>query len=182
MDQAYPDEMDRSLLFSLIQILWDRGEANGYAHHMTTDPLPNTPPHEVLLHMAFGDHQVTNWATLVEARTIGAAIRAPQLDEGRDPTTNMFWGIPEISSYPYSGSAIVVWDVGPLRTENGETKGTTPPPIENVPNRDGIDPHGPDASETLDGQAQIAEFLRPEGLVIAVCGDAPCYLDGWAGP
>jgi hypothetical protein len=41
--QAYPNERERSLIFSLIQMLWDRGEPNGYAHHMTTDPLPNTP-------------------------------------------------------------------------------------------------------------------------------------------
>ncbi|MGH2808407.1 MAG: hypothetical protein ACRDKT_14155, partial [Actinomycetota bacterium] len=182
MDQAYPNEIERQLLFSLIQILWDRGEANGYAHHMTDDPLPNTPAHEVLLHMAFGDHQVTNWATLVEARTIGAAIRVPELDPGRDPTADMFWGIEEITSYPYAGSAIVVWDVGPTRVENGETKGTDPPPIENVPNRAGIDPHGPDASETVDGQFQIGTFLTPNGVVNAVCGDAPCYLDGWTGP
>jgi hypothetical protein len=31
------------LWLSQIQLLWDRGEANGYAHHMTSDPLPNTP-------------------------------------------------------------------------------------------------------------------------------------------
>ena len=36
---SYPDELERPLLISLIQMLWDRGEANGYAHHMTSDPL-----------------------------------------------------------------------------------------------------------------------------------------------
>ena len=34
--QNYPNELERPLILSLIQILWDRGEANGYAHHMTT--------------------------------------------------------------------------------------------------------------------------------------------------
>jgi len=182
LNVGYPNRLERQLLYSLIQMLWDRGEANGYAHHMTDDPLPNTPAHEVLLHMAFGDHQVTNWATLVEARTIGAAIRIPELDPGRDPTADMFWGIDDITAYPYSGSAIVVWDVGPLREENGEEKGTPAPPIENFANDQGVDPHGPDASETIEGQLQIAEFLMPDGLVIAICGDRPCYLDGWAGP
>ena len=43
-------------------MLWDRGEADGYAQHMTRDPYPNTPPHKVLLHVAFGDHQVANVA------------------------------------------------------------------------------------------------------------------------
>src|SRR6478672_1055993 len=45
----YPNELERPVLLSLMQLLWDRGEANGYAHNMTTDPLPNTNPHEVLL-------------------------------------------------------------------------------------------------------------------------------------
>ena len=39
----YPNELERPLLLSLIQLLWDRAEANGYAHHMTSDPLPGTP-------------------------------------------------------------------------------------------------------------------------------------------
>ena len=37
---SYPDEGQRPLLLSLIQSLWDRGEPNGYANHMTDDPLP----------------------------------------------------------------------------------------------------------------------------------------------
>ncbi|MGA7396794.1 MAG: hypothetical protein WBW62_05035, partial [Solirubrobacterales bacterium] len=45
---SYPDEAERPLLLSLIQLLWDRGENNGYAHNMTTDPLPNSPVHSVL--------------------------------------------------------------------------------------------------------------------------------------
>ena len=49
MYAAYPDELERQLVLSMIQMLWDRAESNGYAHHMTDDPYPNTPPHEVLL-------------------------------------------------------------------------------------------------------------------------------------
>ena len=41
----YPDELVRPLILSLIQMLWDRGEPNGYANWMTTNPLPDTPPH-----------------------------------------------------------------------------------------------------------------------------------------
>ena len=70
---AYPNELERPLILSIMQMLWDRSEPNGYAHHMTDDPYPNTPPHEVLLHPAFGDHQVANVSADVEARTIGAA-------------------------------------------------------------------------------------------------------------
>ena len=38
--RRYPNELERPLILSLMQMLWDRGEANGYAQHMTDDPLP----------------------------------------------------------------------------------------------------------------------------------------------
>ena len=47
---------------ALLQMFWDRAEANGYAQHMATDPLPNTPAHQVLIHAALGDFQVTNFS------------------------------------------------------------------------------------------------------------------------
>ena len=48
---AYPDELIRPLLLSLIQTLWDRGDPDGYAWHMTDDPYPNTPrPHGAAAH------------------------------------------------------------------------------------------------------------------------------------
>jgi hypothetical protein len=181
--RAYPNQLQRQLIMSLIQILWDRAEADGYAHHMTTRPYPNTPAHEILMTPAFGDHQVTNWATDVMMRTAGVSIRVPEVDPGRHPAgANAYWGIPVIGSYPFAGSASVIGEIGPLRTEGGETKGTTPPPVTNVPNRAGVDPHGPDWSETPDGYLAIASFLSPLGMLVAVCGDHPCWLDGWTGP
>ncbi|HYH61771.1 MAG TPA: hypothetical protein VD766_07885, partial [Solirubrobacterales bacterium] len=51
----YTDELERPLIFGLMQMLWDRGEMNGYAHHLSGDPLSNTPDHEVLMQVAFGD-------------------------------------------------------------------------------------------------------------------------------
>ena len=35
---AYPNELQRPLILALIQMLWDRSDPNGYAHHITTDP------------------------------------------------------------------------------------------------------------------------------------------------
>ena len=112
---SYPDELVRPLLLSLVQTLWDRGEPDGYAWHMTDDPYPNTPAHTVLLHEAFGDHQVSNVTTEVEARTIGARIRQPALDPGRHTDVEPYFGIAPIRRYPFGGSALVVWDIGPLR-------------------------------------------------------------------
>ena len=177
----YPNELERPLILSLIQMQWDRAEANGYAHHMTDDPYPNTPPHEVILDMAYGDHQVTNWATEVEARTIGARIRQPALYPGRSNSVQPYFGIPAIESYPFAGSALIVADVGPLRQEGTRTKGTNPPPPDEVPNREGVDPHGPDQSETIYGRNVITEFLRIGGVVIDGCAGRPCYIDGYTG-
>ncbi|MBX6767839.1 MAG: hypothetical protein IRY90_11925, partial [Actinomadura rubrobrunea] len=112
LDAFYPDKLDQQIAIALIQMLWDRGEADGYAAHMTDRPLPNTPSHRVLMHVAFGDHQVAPVAAEVEARTIGARLHAPALRPGRSPDRVPFWGIPTIDAYPYAGSAMVVWDSG----------------------------------------------------------------------
>jgi hypothetical protein len=109
-------------------------------------------------------------------------MRTPKLDPGRSNEEIPFYGIPEVTSWPYSGSLLEAWDVGPLRVEGGQTKGTPPPPPENVPNRLGVDPHGPDASEEPTGRQQVSDFLQPNGVFNDVCGPKPCYLAGWTGP
>jgi hypothetical protein len=172
---AYPDELIRPLLLSLIQTLWDRGEPDGYAWHMTTDPYPNTPAHTVLLHMAFGDHQVANVATEVEARTIGAKIRLPAVDPGRHTDVHPYYGIEPITHYPYRGSALVVWDIGPLRGDLG----TPAPPITNTPPELGRDPHGITGREPA-AQLQFSKFI--DGEFIDVCSGVPCHAAGWTGP
>ena len=55
------------------------------------------------------------------------------MDPGRDTDVKPFYGIEPIRKFPYSGSALVVWDIGPLR--DGDTLGTPPPPITNTPPR-----------------------------------------------
>jgi hypothetical protein len=169
----YPSELERPLIISLIQMLWDRAEANGYAHHMTDDPLPNTPPHHVLMHVAFGDHQVANVAAEVEARTIGAYVRQPALDPGRHSDDNPYFGIPSIPSYPFDGSAFVIWD-----------SGTPTAPTTNTPPRTelgyGNDPHEHPRRE-VSARNQKSEFLKVDGKVVDVCGGRPCYANGYSG-
>jgi hypothetical protein len=86
-ERAYPDRLDQTLTLAMIQSQWDRAEANGYAHHITDDPYPGTPPHQVLLHVAYADFQVSMWSAEVMARTIGASLRQPALAPGRHPTS-----------------------------------------------------------------------------------------------
>ena len=79
----YQTSIDRSVGLALIQQLWDRAEPGGYANHMTTNPLPNTPAHQVLIQVGLGDFQVSNLTSDAEARTIGAKLITPLLDAGR---------------------------------------------------------------------------------------------------
>ena len=195
----YPNQLERPLLLSLMQLLWDRGEANGYAHHMTDDPLPNTPAHNVLLQLAYGDHQVTNYAAEVEARTIGARVETPALDPGRHWDVNPFLDIPAISSYPFSGpAAMVYYDGGPIgfdgnqdcTDEHGSPQhGTAPPPLvelpPNPPSVYGCDPHSY-PRRSVDGVGHDTSWLQPNGF-IDQCVDPgpvarPCYSNGYTGP
>ncbi|MEI7691066.1 MAG: hypothetical protein WCJ50_00930, partial [Actinomycetes bacterium] len=112
---AYKSRLDRILLLSAIQNLWDRGETNGYAQHITTKPLPGTPKHNVLLHVALGDHQVAQVSAEVEARTIGLSGRRPAYDAGRSLDTTPLWNIAPLSSGNAGGSGLVIWDSGPCR-------------------------------------------------------------------
>jgi hypothetical protein len=183
---SYPREETRPLLLSMIQMMWDRGEPNGYANHMTDDPLPNTPAHKVLIEMAYGDHQVSNVATAVEARTIGAPLRRPPLDPGRTPGfVDFFPGLPTLGALPgpaANGNGFFVWDIGPKRS--GGTLGTDPAPITNTSPNDsfGVDPHDTVIRTSADIRAQIATFLQVNGTITDPCGLDPCYAAGWAGP
>jgi hypothetical protein len=200
----YPGLERRPLILSLMQLLWDRGEADGYAQHMTDDPLPNTPEHHVLLQAAYGDHQVSNVAAEVEARTIGAQVHTPELDPGRHWSSDPLFGLSPISSYPFSGSAaLVYYDGGPLnfdgthgtaqntcQDENqppNTLHGTAAAPTVNLPPNPvsvyGCDPHSY-PRKSVDGVTHDATWLQTNGF-IDQCGGVtprPCYSNGYTGP
>ena len=161
---AYPDELERPLILALIQMLWDRSEPNGYARHIVTDTLPNTPSHQVLMHVALGDHQVAPVAAEIEARTIGVPIHSPAVNMGRHSDVNPFFGIAPVPSYPHSGSALVWWD-----------SGAAIPPTNNTPPTMGDDPHG-DPRNNATARQQKSDFLQTGGTVTDVCLGIPCVI------
>jgi hypothetical protein len=181
----YPDPIDQSLVNSMIQVLWDRGEANGYVYHMVRNPLPNTPKKTVLLHEAFGDHQVSNVATETEARIIGARLRLPALDPGRSIDKHPFYGIKPIRKYPWKGNALTIFDIGPLRPPGctgSSCKGTPPAPASNTVPDVGVDPHPITALE-LNAVFEFSDFLKVNGAFVDHCPKGkPCYAAGWTGP
>jgi hypothetical protein len=146
------DPIERQLGMQLIQMLWDRGETNGYAHHLSDDPLPNTPAHDVMLQIAWSDHQVSVHAAEVNAATAGAPVMKG-LPEGRH------WALREFNqpvSYPHKGSALVYWDSGNATPPNG-----------NLPPTHSRDPHGDPRNEPAAGW-QEAHFLLT-GWNVDVC-------------
>jgi hypothetical protein len=184
-DAAYPQQRLRMVTLDLIQILWDRSDPDGYASHMTTSPLPNTPAHHVLMQVAYGDHQVANITAETEARTIGAYGLYPPLVSARyGPYHDVFWGIPAIAStdFPYDGSAITLFDTGPVRTvAPGAHQGTDWPPTSDVPNRSGEDPHEAPRRAPW-GQVQKSDFLSVGGVVTnPQPGGAPYFAWDWDG-
>lgn len=148
---TYADAYDLQLALSLTQMLWDRTEPGGYIRYINEQPLPGTPKHEVLLHVAKGDFQVSPLGAHVIARAVGAKVVQPQLRPifGLQPGTA-----------PFTGSAIVEFDFG-----------TAEAPKTNTPPTRGEDPH--DLVRELDvARSQEAKFLK-EGIIGHFC-DGPC--------
>ena len=180
MQPAYPDILDQTLVLSLYQMLWDRGENNGYASHLVDNPLPGTSAKRVLLQVAFGDHQVSHTSAEVMARTMGIPLHQPALVEGRHHDTNPHVEQQAISTYPHYGSALIYFDGGPGPNDKWDDTGTHVPPITNTPPRTGNDSHERPRRDSH-AMEQISEFMKPVGSVINACGPGPCLVDGWSG-
>ena len=161
---AYTDPVDRLLGIQLIQLLWDRGENDGYAQHLTDDPYPGIQAKYVLLIEAFGDHQVSNVSTEVLARTIAATVREPSLLDGRSNDIDPQWGIAPFDPANPSNAVLTVWDYG-----------TPAPPPNNLPPHPpefGDDPHNGGSREPWVLQ-QAVTFLQT-GEFVDVCGTSAC--------
>lgn len=170
---SYRDVYETALNMALLQMTWDRVETSGNATHVTADTYPGTPAKKILLHVAFGDHQVANVSAEVEARSMGARIHQPALAPGRhhdeqlpdDPTNQAYFGIDPLPAGPYDGSALIVFD-----------SGTPTPPTAIIPPRPpayGDDPHETPRRDP-NAQLQKSLFMQSGGAVVDTCGGAPC--------
>ena len=172
---AYPNSFDQSFILSLIQMLWDRAETNGYANHLRRPDAFTalghpTPDHEVMLNVAFGDHQVADVTAEIMARSFDGAVHLPGTEPGRHSNVNPYWGL-RTAQDGESGSVMVVWDIGPL--DNDFNPGTATSPTGNVPPRLGRDPHSDPRAEPSGGIQRQAFLL--DDTYVNVCGDRPCF-------
>jgi hypothetical protein len=183
---AYPDPINQQIIFGILQMLWDRGETSGYVQHLTDRAYDRTPPHQVLLSVAFGDFQYATITADNIARTLKLPIYQPTLAQGVDPligTTSQddyFYNLDPIRKFPLDGSALYYWNAGTL----------SPPPGNITPEASSLyqaqctgpnagslvqcqDPH-----DTVSRQPQVISqkkaFFQPKGTINNVCQDQPC--------
>jgi hypothetical protein len=160
--QAYPQRNERQLLFSFMQVLWDRAEPNGYAQHMTSQPYRNTPAHQVMLMAGYGDHQVANITAEVEARTVGAKVlKKDMLRPHRNWELTPWVGLDEVGTFPAADTSVLtVWDGG-----------SRPSPLANVAqdNSKDDDPHEW-VRNTGAARAMKSAFLSLNSRVVDTCG------------
>ncbi len=148
---------DSSLLLALLGTGFNRIEPLSFAPHIVDDPLPGTPSHAVLLHVAKEDSSVENQVSFLLGRAVGAVLPTPAV--------RTVWGLPE-TGYPTSEPAsLVEYDFGipddptPMDPPVGET-----------------DTHGW-LRKLEEGQQQMLTFLET-GEVVDTCGGDGCFFDG----
>lgn len=153
MKGAYETSRNVHIVMGLLQMTWDRTEPNGYAPYVKGNLLPNTPDHDVLLHVAIGDYQVTPLGAHMIARTVGA--------KNLLPVNRSIWGVEEAMG-PFSGSGMVEFSFGLPEA-----------PKTNIPTSGNPDDDPHDKVRVLDAAySQTNDFFRL-GQVVPYC-TGPC--------
>ena len=170
-DKSYTDPVDQQVVLQLAQLLWDRGENEGYAEHLTANPYPGIPAKQIFIIENYGDHQVANVSTEMLARTIGAQNHQPAFNPqffGAPPRVDVpvtpQWGLSKLDQTKPAKAGLVLWDYGT----------PTPPTTDLAPNGAayGADPHG-DGRGNASLLTQITTFLST-GVIPDVCDAMAC--------
>ncbi len=168
---SYTDPVDQQVVLQLAQLLWDRGENEGYAQHLTSNPYPLTHAKQVFIIENYGDHQVSNLAAEMLARTIHARNHQPAFNPsffGAPPRLNVpsvpQWGLTPLDQTKPAPAGLVLWDYGT----------PTPPTVNLAPDGSayGQDPHGFGRGNAL-LLDEITTFLAT-GVIPNECGSAAC--------
>jgi len=132
--------------------MWDRTEPNGYLPYISENMLPGTPKHDVLLHVAIGDHQVSPLGAHIIARAVKAKTLAP--------SPRPIFGIEAVPSPIATGSGIIEFDF-----HLPEAPKTNEPPTK------GEDPH--DLVRELGKSIEQSDVFFREGIIKQTC-DGVC--------
>ena len=153
------DPRDIQLVLSLSQMLWNRVEPGGWSAYIN-DPVPGSPPKQIFMRDAIGDHQVTTLGAHVMARSLDAV----HVDTGIRP----LWGLESTASATPGQHALVEYDFG-LPTV----------PTCNVPMSLCGDPHG-ELRKLESAREQLDRFLRT-GEIANLCDGGVCSFPDLSG-
>jgi hypothetical protein len=149
---SYGTNLNLQLALGLLQMNWDRAEPDGFAPFLTSNTLPGTPAHRVLMHVSIGDFQVTPLGAHIIARTVGA--------RNLKPVNRSIWGVDDVDGPLTEGSAMVEYNFSLPEA-----------PKTDIPPTQGDDTH--DRTRALaSSQKQLDTFFR-QGIIEATC-DGPC--------
>jgi hypothetical protein len=176
-EPAYPDSLVQALGLSLIQMIWDRADSNGYANHITDDALPGSKLSRIIIQSPLGDQILTETAAELMQRSLETKRHNPSIVEGRHIAVEPYIGIAPITTYPFEGNAVMHWDSGPFPIDGHD--GTPLQRTENLPRNLGYDTHSMPIGQP--GTWEQKNTFWRTGEVINVCGAQPCYADGYDG-
>ncbi len=158
LNAAYPDPLDDELLINLMQMRWDKTEPAGIANTVLDGTATGVPAKQLLMQIALGDEEVSDYAAYWEARTMSVPMVTPS------PTAP--WGLTGMAAPLPSGSALAVYDCGapPLPLTN------TPPPKTACAAANRSELHDLPAHVAA-GRRQMADFYA-SGQVVNECSGA----------
>jgi hypothetical protein len=148
----YEQRIDREFYWSVIAHQWDRAEPVTYLPHLAQDPLPGTEAKQIFYPVALNDAEVANVASDLAARTAGFAQLGPTMHE--------VWGVEQVTTPTYDGSAIQYWDC-----HDPDVPVTNEPPEDNSAHQC--------VRRTESFAVALDAFLRPGGTITNAC-DGPC--------
>ena len=114
LNSSYPDPLDDELLINLMQMRWDKTEPAGIANDVLAGTATGVPPKQLLMQIALGDEQVSDFSAYWEARTMNVPVVGPSAAAP--------WGLMTQTAPLASGSALAIYDCG-----------APPLPLTNVP-------------------------------------------------
>lgn len=99
---SVPDPLDQQKFIASLQRQMDRIDPNTWAQTVQREPLPNSPPRQVLLQIGLGDTEVPNFGSYLLAR----ALDVRQLQ----PAPKQVWGLQPAGGSP--DRALELYDFG----------------------------------------------------------------------
>jgi hypothetical protein len=157
----YPRSIDRMIILTLMQMLWDKMDPAGWASYIA-NPVDGSTARRIIMHYGLGDHQVTWLGAHAIAKTANAKMFSSNVREGNESLA--YFDTVSDSTVITDGSGIMGFDFGfPIN------------PFINVPPASGPDAHecprrAPQAQE------QMARFFAT-GEIVNTC-KGPCVLNG----